>query len=118
MTEPERRHARRAKQHFIVHYRGPGQKKWDAVPLKDLSRDGARFFCSHPLEVGEELQLRFTFPFVKEEVRANTRVIWKRAIVGGTDFPMTEIGVIFLILDPAVQEAINAAVENFLKSEH
>ena len=114
MSQEERRRTQRAKQHFMVHYRGPGQGTWDAVPLKDLSRDGARFFCSHPLKVGDELRLRLSFPFVKEEVRAQARVIWTRSI-GGTAFSMAEIGVTFLILDPAVQEAINAAVESFLK---
>ena len=97
---------------LVVRFRVPGQRSWQASPLRDLSRSGAKFFSEIPLETGAMLELQLRFPGARDGLLVPAKVIWARS--RSTPLQLTEIGVAFLSQDPSIQQAIDAAVADEL----
>lgn len=93
---------------FLVWFRRPGQAEWQASPLRDLSLAGAKFLSEVPFRVGTRLELQLRFPGGVAPLSVSATVVWMRARSLGN--PLTEVGVFFLSQEPAVREAIHAAV--------
>ncbi len=114
-SESERRQAGpRVIRHFLVRYRGPNETAWHMSPLRDFSREGARLVCEESYVPGTALDFRLGLPVFLTPVQITVRVMWQQSVFSGR-MQMTEHGMSFTELEPAVQQTIDEAVKRFVK---
>lgn len=114
-SESERRQGGpRVIRHFLVRYRGPNETGWHMSPLRDFSRDGARLVCEESYPPGTALDFRLGLPVFLTPVQITVRVMWQQSVFSGR-MQMTEYGISFTELAPAVQQVIDEAVKRFVK---
>ena len=116
MTEGQQPRSPRVARSVIARYRRAesGQHSWLVSPLRDLSGKGARFLSERPAEVGWVLEMQLVLPNAPQPVSVPARVVWTRPAQSG----LLEVGVAFAPHDPAIQQAIDAAVAAFLSKPH
>lgn len=112
MGEEQRREPRVAHA-FMVRYRDSdtGGPTWLLSPLRDISRNGARFVSESAFADGAMLDLQLLLPTADHPVAVSGRIAWKHP----GPMKLHEYGVTFAVDDPAKQQAIDAAVQHFLK---
>ncbi len=79
--------------------------------IKDISSGGLFVTTNARHRVGDELQIRFTFPTLKEPVEALVRVQWIRDDYTGGDQP-AGVGVQFVDLPESIVAAINRYIRD------
>jgi Tfp pilus assembly protein PilZ len=73
--------------------------------------------CEKDFNVAEVITLRLGLPFFKTSVEVASKVAWKRKPFRGTLSHLTEIGVMFVSLDPATQHAIEQVTDSLSKNK-
>jgi len=79
--------------------------------IKDISSGGLFVTTSARHRVGDELQIRFTFPALAEPVETTVRVQWIRDDYAGGDQP-SGVGVQFVDLPADIVAAINRYIRD------
>jgi len=113
MRKDERRKDTRIEKHFMVHYKPAKEEggSWRMSPLKDISKNGARFLYEGDCAMGEQLILELHMPANPAAQRIKATVVR----IQETDNRWAEIGVSFNEIDEKTQNDINAIVNWFLK---
>jgi Tfp pilus assembly protein PilZ len=110
--DPERRTAPRIPQPFLLYYQGRNRTEWNAVSLKDLSAQGARFVRADTFELGEPVKLRLALPRFPEPVSLTGHVVWGRPVFSGR-LRMAECGVRFTWIGDEVRRTLEELVRTF-----
>jgi uncharacterized protein (TIGR02266 family) len=108
---PVRRKAPRAPVEYDLHVDVLG----DHVPytgmIKDISSGGLFISTRKHHRVGDKLQVRFTFPTVKDPVEAECEVRWVRDYNSAGGLP-PGVGVQFTGLSPEIVQKINCYIKD------
>lgn len=104
----------RVAHHLVVRFRNRRLNRWEVFPLKDFSREGARFLSTEAFEPNSVLELVFGLPLFSKRTSLSARVVWQKPIYSGR-LRMTEYGVRFSSLEPDMHQALLEAVRRYLK---
>ena len=117
MIEPrgDKRQHSRITRGFMVRYRnGIGlEAPWFVSPLRDLSGTGARFLSECALSAGDSVALQLILPLSQQPVCVGARVTWVKPV----QFRLVEVGVEFTDQEVPAQQAIDQAVQHFLRKK-
>lgn len=111
--DAEHRRDPRIARGFMVRYRLPKETAWSVSPLRDLSTSGARFLGERAFEIGVDLELQLVLPLAKDPLVLQVRVA--RTAPGPMN--LVEYGVVFQVVEAAVQQMIDVAVAHFLRKQ-
>ncbi|MBM4352914.1 MAG: TIGR02266 family protein [Deltaproteobacteria bacterium] len=110
-TPESRRQSPRLKLDYDLEVDVLGEHVPFAGLIKDISSGGLFITTEFRHKVGDELQIRFTFPALADPVEATVRVQWFRDEYSGGGMP-AGIGVQFVDLPEDVVRAINQYIRD------